>query len=179
MWDTSNYFWLASGVRAGLFLLLQGFPDIASILCSPVVINNLACGFHWTWYVWTAATISDLRLQMKLSPSLLRVSPLTADILPGRSSSGNHLTSHSLPGTDQHFWCDLAGKNQAPLPQPKGHPLSQGFLLKVLTFAEAWGWEFRDVQDRAWRNRIYEPCFAIQMSVTEEIQEDWSGDAPW
>lgn len=84
MWDTSNYFWLASGVRAGLFLLLQGFPDIASILCSPVVINNLACGFHWTWYVWTAATISDLRLQMKLSPSLLRVSPLTADILPGQ-----------------------------------------------------------------------------------------------
>lgn len=84
MWDTSNYFWLASGVRAGLFLLLQGFPDIASILCSPVVINNLACGFHWTWYVWIAATISDLRLQTKLSPSLLRVSPHTADILPGQ-----------------------------------------------------------------------------------------------
>lgn len=65
---------------------------------------------------------------MKLSPPSSTYLLTQMIFSLGRSSSGNHLTSHSLPGTDQHFWCDLAGKNQAPLPWPKGHSLSQGFF---------------------------------------------------
>lgn len=62
---------------------------------------------------------------MKFSPPS---STLTDYILPGQEQFWQSFDISQPACTDQHFWCDLAGTNQATLPRPKGHSLSQGFL---------------------------------------------------
>lgn len=117
---------------------------------------------------------------MEFSPPFSTFLHMEMTFSLGRSSSGNHLTSHSLAW----YWSTFLmrsrrQKSSSASLTKRTFPVSGDFLLEVLTFSEAWGWEVGDAHDGVLRNRMCEACFAIWMSVKGEIQEDWSGNAPW